>query len=67
MLLQNACIPAAISTAFGSLAGNSMSPVGVLRLVVVGATCLKCPNGKGNDKVGWYIYATRPVFPLLYC
>ena len=50
MALENATIPISIPTAFGSITGNSLNPVGILRLVVVKATDLKCPKDKGNDR-----------------
>ena len=50
MVLGNACAPLAIATGFGSLTGNSINPVGFLKLIVLRATGLKCPEGKGNSK-----------------
>ena len=50
MVLENATIPLSIPTAFGSITGNSLKPVGILRLVVVKAINLKCPKDKGNDR-----------------
>ena len=48
MFMGTAAVPLAIPAAFGSLTGNYSSPVGILRLVVVSATSLNCPKGKGN-------------------
>ena len=48
MVMENATVPLAIASVFGSFTGNPIKPVGVLRLVVVGASYLKYPKGKGN-------------------
>ena len=48
--MENACVSIALKTAFGSLSGNSINPVGMIKLIVVGATYLKCPRGKGNNQ-----------------
>lgn len=48
MFMENAAVPLSIAAAFGSLTGSSISPVGILRLVVVSASSLNCPKGKGN-------------------
>lgn len=48
MVMENATVPLAIASVFGSFTGNPIKPVGVLRLVVIGASYLKYPKGKGN-------------------
>ena len=48
MVMENATVPLAMASVFGSFTGNPIKPVGVLRLVVVGASYLKYPKGKGN-------------------
>ena len=48
MVMENATLPLTIASVFGSFSGNPIKPVGVLRLVVVGASYLKYPKGKGN-------------------
>ena len=48
MFMETAAVHLAIPAAFGSITGNLISPVGILRLVVVSATSLNCPKGKGN-------------------
>ena len=49
MVMENATVPLTIASVFGSFTGNPIKPVGVLRLVVVGASYLKYPKGKGNS------------------
>ena len=49
MVLENATVPLSISTAFGTITGNTLNPVGVLRLVVTKAIDLKCPREKGKN------------------
>ena len=49
MVLENATVPLSISTAFGTITGNTLNPVGALRLVVAKAIDLKCPRDKGKN------------------
>ena len=49
MVLENATVPLSIATAFGTITGNTLNPVGVLRLVVAKAIDLKCPRDKGKN------------------
>lgn len=64
MVMENATVPLTIASVFGSFTGNPIKPVGVLRLVVVGASYLKYPKGKGNffvHKLGSIMMGIRRV------
>ena len=45
--MENSTISLSIPNAFGTINGNPLKPVGALKLIVVKAIDLRCPQDKG--------------------